>query len=222
MPGQLVLPFGVRPALDAEDFIVAPSNEAAFRFVTSWPDWPVRAAALYGPEGSGKTHLAGIWCAKSQAHYVSATQLTLETSAALPQDAHLVVEDLDSVTGEQRDRALFSLLERASGNLLLTARTPPGEWRVSIADLHSRFAALLAFPVWAPDDALLGSLARKLFADRQLQVPDMVIRRLVTALERTPAAISDFVDLLDRKSLAEQRPVSDRLVAELLDQKGPN
>ena len=58
------------------------------------------------------------------------------------------------------------------GPLLLTGQEPPAAWRSSLPDLASRFSALLAFPLWAPDEALLAALARKLFADRQLAVPD--------------------------------------------------
>jgi chromosomal replication initiation ATPase DnaA len=220
VPGQLVFPFEVNSAEGAGDFIVSPSNEAAFRFVAAWPDWPARAAALCGPEGSGKSHLARIWRANSAAVCLNAAELTVETSASLRGGAHVVIEDVDSITGLERDQGLFALLERDTGCVLLTARTPPGEWRVNVADLHSRFAALLAFPLWAPDDALLGNLARKLFADRQLQVPDAVIRRMLVALERTPRAVSAFVARLDQKSLADRRPVSDRLVLELLDEIG--
>jgi chromosomal replication initiation ATPase DnaA len=73
--------------------------------------------------------------------------------------------------------------------------------------------------MWAPDDALLTALARKLFADRQLQVPDSVISRMLLKLERTPASVAGFVGELDRKSLAERRPVTERLVVALLDEK---
>jgi len=58
MPSQLVLPFGSQPALKREDFIVAPCNEQALTFIERWPDWPARAAAIWGPPDSGKTHLA--------------------------------------------------------------------------------------------------------------------------------------------------------------------
>ena len=61
MPGQLVFPFGVEPALGREDFILAPCNEQAVQFIRRWPDWPMPTAALYGPAHSGKTHLAAIW-----------------------------------------------------------------------------------------------------------------------------------------------------------------
>ncbi|HCX66789.1 MAG TPA: chromosomal replication initiator DnaA, partial [Rhodobiaceae bacterium] len=62
---QLVLELGHRPASGREDFLVAPSNEAAVALIDSWPDWPDRIVALAGPEGSGKTHLAEVWRAAS-------------------------------------------------------------------------------------------------------------------------------------------------------------
>jgi len=87
-----------------------------------------------------------------------------------------------------------------------------------LPDLASRFSALLALPLWAPDDALLAGIARKLFTDRQLIVPDAVISRMLLSLERSPAAIRDFVDRADAKALAEARPINLALIRELLSE----
>ena len=218
MARQLPLPLEVRPALTREGFIAAPSNEAALRFILRWPDWPVRAVALFGPEGAGKTHLAEIWRAASGAEIMPAGHLSADWLALLAPAAAVAVEDVDSASGEERDRALFALFERRTGTLLLTGRTPPAEWAASSGDLKSRFASVLAIPVGAPDDALLGGLARKLFADRQLSVSDNAVRLMLLSLERTPAAVSEFVARADAKALAERRPVSERLVLELLEE----
>jgi chromosomal replication initiation ATPase DnaA len=75
---------------------------------------------------------------------------------------------------------------------------------------------LLGFGLWAPDDALLAALAAKLFADRQLTVPETVIQRMVHGLERSPAAIRDFVARADAQALAEKRPVNLGLIRDLL------
>ena len=45
--------------------------------------------------------------------------------------------------------------------------------------------------LWAPDDALLAALIRKLFTDRQLAVPDAVVMRILRSVERSPAAVRD-------------------------------
>ena len=83
-------------------------------------------------------------------------------------------------------------------------------------DLASRLRALLAFPLWAPDDALLMGLAVKLFADRQLGVDSSLVSYLVTRIERSFAAARAAVETLDREALRMQRPVTRALAAELM------
>jgi len=218
MPDQLVFSFGVTHALSRDDFIVASSNEQALAFIERWPDWPARAAAIWGPAQAGKTHLASIWCARSGAQLVPASHLSAMETAELPAAAALAVELADMTRPDvNRDRALLALFERPAGHLLLVARTHPSEWAVSVADLKSRYAALLAFPLWAPDDALLTGLIRKHFSDRQLEVADAVVARLLTHIERSPEAIAAFVARSDEKALAEKRAVTERLVLELID-----
>jgi chromosomal replication initiation ATPase DnaA len=217
MPGQLALPFGSRPALGREDFIIAPCNEQALRFIERWPDWPARTAAVWGPRDSGKTHLARIFCDLSGAPVLSAPELSAIDPAELPADGALAVELDDPPADLERDRKLFALFERPLGTLLLTARVPPQEWKTSLGDLKSRFDALLSFPVWAPDDHLLSALIRKQFSDRQLDVADAIVTRLLTHIERTPQAIAAFIARIDEKALAEKRGISERLVMELID-----
>jgi chromosomal replication initiation ATPase DnaA len=192
---QLPLPFATAPKLARADFIVAPANAQAVAFIDSWPHWPVPVAALYGPSGCGKSHLAG----------------TLRAAT--------VLEDIDSTPpSTARDEALFAAIEGATREtpVLLTGREPPVSWDTVMPDLASRFANLLAFPMWAPDDDLLAALARKLFADRQLTVPDAVIAQMTRRLERTPAAVRAFVADADARALAAKRPITVALLQEIL------
>ncbi len=217
MPDQLGLPFGSKPALGREDFIIAPSNEQALRFIERWPDWPVRTAAIWGPRDSGKTHLARIFCDLSRARLWSGPEFSTIDPMELPADGAIAIELDEARADAERDRRLFALFERPSGTLLLTGRTPPTEWKTALGDLKSRFNALLAFPVWAPDDELLSALIRKQFSDRQLDATDNVVRRLLIHVERTPQAVAAFIARLDEKALAEKRAVGERLVMELID-----
>jgi chromosomal replication initiation ATPase DnaA len=59
-----------------------------------------------------------------------------------------------------------------------------------------------------------------LFTDRQLAVPDPVIMRILRSVERSPAAIRDFVARADARALAEKRPITAALVTELLADGG--
>jgi chromosomal replication initiation ATPase DnaA len=212
---QLVLPLEVRGASGRDDFIVAPGNSSAVAFIDSWPDWPAPAAALYGPAASGKSHLAAVWAARAGACVIAAAGL----EDGVP-DGPLVVEDVGPGVAQA---PLFALLERGAP-LLITSQRMPTDWPQSfdmtLPDLVSRARALLAFALWAPDDALLMGLAVKLFADRQLQVPENVVLHMVRALERSPGAVRDFVAQADAAALAQKRPVNLSLIKDLLVDSG--
>ncbi len=206
---QFILPIPPRDNLTRADFIAAPGNQRALTFLESFPHWPAPAAALHGPSASGKSHLVQIWARAAKATVVRAAELTEAPLGAV------AVEDIDAAPGDTHERALFDLFERGTP-LLLTGRTHPALWRVALPDLASRHAALLAFDLGAPDDALLAGLAAKLFADRQLAVPEAVIRTMIARLDRDPAAIRDFVAQADAQALSEKRPVNLALIRELL------
>ena len=209
MAAQLVLPLEPNNAMTRADFIVAPGNARALAFLDSFPDWPAPAATLYGPSASGKTHLARIWAQRAGAALLDAR--SLRDAATGP----AVVENIDSAPTFAHEPALFAMLERGTP-LLLTGRGAPSSWPVSLPDLASRFQALLAFELGAPDEALLMALAVKLFADRQIAVPEAVVTHLVRTLERSPAALRDFIQRADALALAEKKPVNLQLIRVLM------
>jgi len=210
MSSQLVLPLEPNNAMTRADFIIAPGNARALAFVDSFPDWASPAAALCGPSASGKTHLARIWAERAGAALLDARSLR----DAVPGAA--VVENIDSAPTFAHEPALFALLEQGAP-LLLTGRGAPRTWPVSLPDLASRFQALLAFELGASDEALLMALAVKLFADRQLVVPESVVTHLVRTLERSPAALRDFIARADAAALAGKKPVNLQLIRGLME-----
>ena len=218
MPRQLVFELGFRPAQGREDFLVGPSNEAAVALIDSWPNWPGPAAALSGPEGSGKTHLAEVWRSASHAIRIEAASLGGADISGLVAARALVVEDLGPLD-DAGERALFHLLNlvREEGaSLLITSRAAPGHLDARLPDLASRLRALPHAELGPPDDALLAGVLVKLFDDRQLRVAEPLIAYLAARIERSIAAARDVVDALDRASLSGKRPISVPLAAEVL------
>ena len=213
MASQLILPLQTESAMTRADFITAPGNARALAFLEAWPGWPAPAASLFGPGASGKTHLAHIWAARTGATVIEARALSA------PPDGAAVVEDCDHAAGDAHEAALFALMERGTP-LLLTGRTAPASWPVSLPDLASRFRALIAFELGEPDEALLMALAVKLFADRQLKVPEAVVTSLVRNLERTPAAIRAFIASADAEAMRLQKPVNLQLIRGLMAGEG--
>jgi chromosomal replication initiation ATPase DnaA len=213
MVSQLILPIEPASRMTRDDFIVASANRDALAFLDAWPDWPTPTAALYGPSASGKTHLARIWAARTDAVVTNAHELRAPVAGAV------VVEDCDSAAGHAHEAVLFAMLERGTP-LLLTGRGAPASWPAELPDLASRFRALVSFELGGADEALLMALAVKLFADRQVQVPETVVTELVQQLERSPAAIRDFIARADATALSRQKPINLQLIRGLMADPG--
>jgi DnaA regulatory inactivator Hda len=219
MTAQLTLTFSHRPAFGADDFLVAPSNEAAIAWLDRWPDWPGPALVLYGPPGCGKTHLAHVWQARSGAPSLAPADLTVTALPDLLGSAGAVVVDGADKAAERPLFHLINMMAERRGHLLLTAPEPPARWATSLPDLRSRLLAMPAVAVQPPDDALIGAVLLKLFADRQLTVGEDVIGFLLRHMERSFAAARQLVARLDQAGLAEQRPITVPLARAVLAQE---
>lgn len=226
MRRQLAFDLSAPPSHARADFRISGANALALRTVEGWADWPQGKLALVGPEGSGKTHLARIWAAEAGAEVVPGAALDTADLPALAGCGRVAVEDAAAVAGTAAcERALLHLhnmLLAEGGRLLLTARTPPARWPVALPDLASRLAATATATLEAPDDALLAAVLAKHFADRQLDVAPDLVAWLVVRMERSLAAAGDLVARLDAQALAERRPVTRTLAAEVLDSPPPD
>ncbi len=228
VPRQLAFDLPVRAGMAAEDFVVAAANRAAFEAVRQWPPAGEQAArstspllAIVGPAGSGKTHLAEIWRARTGALVARPVDVVEDNLPALLSRRHLVIDDMPGPEGALDERALFHLINMAretGAALLVTSRTFPATWPVQLPDLKSRLKAAMAVEIDPIDDTLLEALLVKHFADRQLKVDRAVIDYLLPRMDRSPAAVARLVEAIDRAALAEKARITRPFVARLLRQ----
>jgi chromosomal replication initiation ATPase DnaA len=213
---QLAFDLPGQEALTRADFFVSPSNALALQTVETWQDWPGGKLLLVGPAGSGKTHLAHVWAALSGAPILPAETLAKTDLAPLAGRA-VVVENADRIGPAEAQLFHLHNLVTTGGALLLTARTPPRDWGLKLADLTSRMQATPIAPLNAPDDALLAAVLVKLFADRQVTVPANLIPYLISRMPRSISAARRLVAGLDAHALATARPITRALAVQLSD-----
>ena len=220
-PHQLSFDLPAKPALGRDDFFVSPGNAVAVATIEGAQPWPGGKLVLYGPEGSGKTHLTRVWAAQSGATILNARALTDADIPTLSQ-APVAIEDVPAIAQDAPLQvALFhlhNLIQAQNQPLLLTGRAAPSLWRLSLPDLQSRVMAAHAVALAPPDDALLAALLAKLFNDRQITPKPDVIPYLVAHMERSFQAAASIVARLDKAAMvhscAISRPLAVRLFAD--------
>src|SRR6266850_1051872 len=214
---QLPLDLRCRPSFARSDFLSSERNVAAVERIDRWPDWPSAALALHGPAGCGKTHLAHLWCERASATLIAGEALT---PAALPR---LLEKDQCRVAIDDAHRAserallhLYNSCVERQGSLLITARQPAGLWKIVIKDLRSRLRAIPGVAIEAPDDALLGAVLVKHFADRQVPVaPDLIVY-LLRRIGRSFADAAAVAARLDAAALSSGGPITIPLARRVL------
>ena len=217
---QLTFDLPADARLTRADFCVSPANALALAAVDAWQNWPNRKMLLVGPPGAGKSHLAQIWAADANALLVPASQLAGADIPALAAHGMIGVKDAETLAGDPAaEAALFHLhnLLATSGSLLITAKTPPRDWGLTLPDLASRMQATALTRLDPPDDTLLTAVLAKLFADRQLVISANLIPYLVIRMDRSIAAARALVEALDARALSQHRPITRAMAGELLD-----
>lgn len=217
--GQLPLELPHDPATGREDLAVGGPLAAAVQLIDRWPQWPSPVVVLVGPAGSGKSHLADIWRERSGAQAILPTA---DGNAALGASAGPVLfEDADRIPFD--DTALFHVINavRQHGqSLLMTARTWPGMWDVTLPDLRSRLKAATVVEIGEPDEDLLAQVIVKLFADRQLHIDARLVDYIVQRMERSMEMAQKLVDRIDFLALARGTRITRPLVQEALGAAG--
>jgi len=213
---QLPLALPTEERFEREEFLVGEANELAYATLEQWPDWPDPVMLLLGPPGSGKTHLASIWAKRAHAWSVVSTDISYRPAAELLASTAVLIEDVDR--GLPDEAAFFHLLNIAREKkcfVLLTARTPPGDWGIKTMDLLSRLRLAPRIDLSEPDDALMAGLLVKFFVERQMVVDMQVVDFIRSRIDRSVASVRDFVDALNSESLARKKRITRNLAREL-------
>jgi DnaA family protein len=214
----MALAIAALPAPSFGNFVVGRNAEpvTALRALCM-PRTPAAERILYlwGPQGSGRTHLLHAVSEQCRAEGLPVAWFPHERHAA--RDGLLLVDDVQRMDDEAQV-ALFHALNAARdghGRLVAMGDAPPGRLRLR-PDLETRLAWGLVYRLHPlSDDEKRAALTRHA-VERGIALPEEVSGYLLRHGQRDLPSLMATLDALDRLSLETHRPVTVPLLREVL------
>ena len=198
MNDQLILKFPSNKSFLKEDFYVSQSNQEAYDFIDSWPKWIKRIVNIFGPTGSGKTHIASILKNKTSFLEVKSDSLSDEIFLKFKTKELLIIENLDKKISESLLFSLWNSALQDNKYILITSNESINTYKFKSPDLSSRVKSCVNIGIKLPTDDLISVVLAKNFSDRQIKVEKKHIDYIIKRIDRSYEKISQFISLLDK------------------------
>jgi len=216
MNDQLILKFPTQQAYKKEDFYVSPSNQEAYDFINSWPKWIKRIINIFGPSGSGKSHLASMLKSKTSCLWIDSNELNEKTFLKFKTKETLIIENLNEKISEKLLFTLWNIALQDNRYFLITSTKPLNSYKFKMNDLVSRVNSSLIIGISLPSDDLISVILAKNFSDKQIKIKKKHIDYIIKRIDRSYEKISQFILTLDKYSLKKGSPFSLKLIKEVL------
>ena len=216
MNKQLILDFPATKNYLKEDFYVSPSNNEAFKTIESWPKWLKRAVNIYGPSGSGKSHLVSIFANKTISLTIKYSELSETIFERFKSKEVLIIEDFVNRDKEELLYSLYDNVEKFNKYLLFTSKNPINSMKFLLPDLQSRISSCNIVEIKLPDDNLIEAILSKNLSDRQITVDKKYMKYTIKRIDRSYENLSKFIYILDKFTLKSGKSITFKVIKEVL------
>ena len=221
---QMALPLKFKSIKNRENLLVSKCNIEAVKLIENSEFWRNRkktnsipAAIIYGPKGSGKTHLSSILKQKIDCVYL--TSLSNNCLEQVTEGKNFILDNF--IPGKSFPSELvmhfMNQVTNKEGSILLLSRLSPFEMDWDLDDLNSRIRSLLASSIKLPDDVLLYSFIVKYSNEKNLFISDKKLIYILERLDRSFESVIKVINRLDTHTLEVNEKVSYKNIKIVLD-----
>lgn len=234
-PHQAALALQFDPSPTFANFIIE-ANAEAMGALHSLIAEPIAAfLSLWGPEGSGKSHLLQALCTQARAQGRSTAWLPLDELVLTQPPASvqglgtlglLTLDGLEAVQGrpewQEALYALYNEVRQFGGILVSASRQNPEHLQLSLADLHSRLNWGPKYRLTPLSDAAKAKALQQRAQERGLELPDESLHFLQNRYSRNLGDLMRLLERLDQASLEQRRRLTLPFVRQWLLEQAPD
>ncbi len=225
---QLALRMWLRESATFANYVYGSNGQVVTSLQQACGGGAERFIYLWGSNSVGKSHLLQAACHTAAATGEGSVYLPLSEPGLVPemldgleQMAVVAVDNLDAIAGNRSwETALFHLYNRirdqGHGVLLVAANQPLPAQPLTLPDLHSRLAWGLVFQLHSLSDAEKLAALQQRADQRGFELSEEVGRYLLRHYQRDMTALFELLELLDQRSLAQQRRLTIPFVKEVI------
>ena len=221
---QMALPLKFKSIKNRENYLISKCNIEAVKLIENSTFWQNRkkinsipGAIIYGPKGSGKTHLCSIFKQNVDCDYL--TSLSNNSLEQVTEGKSFILDNF--LPGKRYPSELvmhfMNQITYKEGSILLLSRLSPYEMNWKLDDLNSRIRSLISSEIKLPDDDLLYSLIVKYSSEKNLFLSDKKLIYILERLDRSFESVIKVIDRLDTYSLEVNEKVTYKNIKIILD-----
>ena len=222
---QMALPLTFKTFKNRENFIISKCNEEAVKLIENSSFWQnkrkinsIPAAIIFGPKGSGKTHLSYMFKEHNRCEYLSS--LSSFNLDKIEEGKKFILDDF--IPGEKYpSKLVMHFLNRVTyqdGSVLFLSNLSPSNMDWKLDDLNSRIRSLISSKINLPDDVLLYSFMVKYSNDKKLLINDKQLLYILKRLNRNFGSVISVIDKLDIYSLEIKEKISYKIIKTILNE----
>tara|TARA_A100001015_G_scaffold6939_1_gene8624 strand:- start:2612 stop:3292 length:681 start_codon:yes stop_codon:yes gene_type:complete len=214
---QLVFKFPFKTKYYEQDYYVSSNNFSAYRLIESWPNWPGKWVNIFGPEGSGKTHLSTILKKRfSSVEILDARNINDEAILKFDKLDCLIIDNYKKNIDEKLFYSILNQSKQLDNFFVINSFVPVKDIDFKLQDLQSRVKSFINIGIDLPTDDLLRVIISKSFSDKQININPKISEYIIKNIERSYEKVFKFIKEIDDLSLSSGKSININLIKKVL------
>jgi chromosomal replication initiation ATPase DnaA len=221
---QLALPLKFKTLNNSDNFIISDCNKDAVALIDNFDCCKnnkninsMPAIIIYGPKGSGKTHISSIY--QQQVDCINLSSITSKEIRLAEKGSNFIVDNFFPSKNFPSEMVMHFLNEvkYSSGSVLFLSRFSAFNIDWGLDDLNSRMRSLISCEIKLPDEILLYTILVKYSEDKKLILNDKQCLYIIERIERNFETVISVIDNLDRVSLETKKKITYETIQNIIN-----